>query len=91
MYECIFEEGEVVEFEFGDIDLLDDNEYLDDSDGLRCRGWNLGLGMLKLGLDLDKLKLLFVLDRVGLVVRMESRERLVVIGWRSRIGSFLLW
>lgn len=87
-YERIVEEGEASQFELGDIDS-EDNEHSDGSEGSRL-GRTSGLATPKL--TLDRFESGSALDREGLFVRTESRERLVPPslsnpGRRSRTGS----
>ncbi|KAH8879452.1 hypothetical protein GQ53DRAFT_834138 [Thozetella sp. PMI_491] len=92
-YERVLEEGEADMFELGDVDS-DDNEHSDSSEGSRF-GRSSGLATPKLNVDLfDPTTSGSALDRSGLVVRTESRERLVPAnlqmlnaGRRSRAGS----
>lgn len=84
-YERILEEGDAAEFELGEMDSSDDNDHSDSSDGSKRRGRDSGLSTPKLGSD--ALKPPSALDRAGLVVRTESRERLSAMGRRSRTGS----
>lgn len=86
-YERILEEGEAAEFELGDMESSDDNENSDSSEGSRRRGRGSGMLTPKSGVDNNKLKPPSALDRAGLVVRTESRERLAATGRRSRTGS----
>jgi len=99
-YERVMEEGEASQFELGDVD--DDDMYSDSSDGSRYGGGasGSGSGARASGLATPKLNTFdplsvpfgfSALDRSGLAVRTESRERLVphlqVAGRRSRAGS----
>lgn len=87
-YERVMEEGEADQFELGDVDS-DDNEHSDSSEGSRL-GRSSGLATPKVNL-VDDLRVGSALDRSGLVVRTESRERLAPTllgaGRRSRAGS----
>ncbi|KAK0627707.1 nucleoside phosphatase family-domain-containing protein [Immersiella caudata] len=98
-YERVMEEGEANQFELGDVD---DDDYSDSSDGSRygVGASGSGSGARASGLAtpkvnaFDPLSVPFgfsALDRSGLVVRTESRERLVphlqATGRRSRAGS----
>ncbi|KAK0629930.1 nucleoside phosphatase family-domain-containing protein [Bombardia bombarda] len=107
-YERVMEEGfDVNQFELGDVDS-DDNEYSDSSDGNGGAsgsrfGRSSGLATPKINMERFNDGLLLVppssgggsaLDRSGLVVRTESRERLVPsslsmlnAGRRSRASS----
>lgn len=100
-YERVMEEGDASQFELGDFESGD--EYSDSSDGSRYGGSSSARGARASGLatpkvnDLrgfDPLSVPFglsALDRSGLVVRTESRDRLVphlqVAGRRSRATS----
>lgn len=84
-YERVMEEGEAPEFELGGLDS-DDNDQSDSSDGSHVPP--------RLTIDrADDGKPHSVIDRAGLVVRTESRERLgpapqmLNAGRRSRTGS----
>ncbi|KAK3294714.1 nucleoside phosphatase family-domain-containing protein [Chaetomium fimeti] len=108
-YERVMEEGEASQFELGDVDSDDANEYSDSSDALssssksaassRRFGHSSGLATPQVvnhhyhhGLASPTVS---ALDRSGLVVRTESRERLTLpphlalsgVGRRSRAGS----
>jgi len=95
-YERVLEEGDVAQFELGDVSS-DEGEHSDSSGGSRSRfGRSSGLATPKVNLEsFDDLKKPAhpgsALDRSGLVVRTESRERLVPqmlgAGRRSRAGS----
>lgn len=87
-YERIIEEGEASQFELGDVDS-DSDDHSDGSETSRL-GRTSGLATPKL--NLDRFETGSVLDREGLFVRTESRERLVPpsmfnAGRRSRTGS----
>lgn len=88
-YERVIEEGEASHFELGDIDS-DENDHSDSSEGSKL-GRTSGLATPKL--TMDRFDSGSALDRAGLVVRTESRERLVPPsmfsnpGRRSRAGS----
>jgi hypothetical protein len=112
-YERVMEEGDASQFELGDVDSDDTNEYSDSSDALssssksaassRRFGLSSGLATPQVvdhhhhhhyhhGLASPTVS---ALDRSGLVVRTESRERLTLpphlalsgVGRRSRAGS----
>ncbi|KAK3904956.1 nucleoside phosphatase family-domain-containing protein [Staphylotrichum tortipilum] len=103
-YERVMEEGEADRFELGDVDSSDDNEgSSDSSDGSRGSSRRLGLSS---GLATPQITdhhyhhglaspTVSALDRSGLVVRTESRDRLMLpphlalsgAGRRSRAGS----
>jgi Golgi nucleoside diphosphatase len=110
-YERVMEEGDADHFELGGIDSSDDNEYSDSSEGSgsksgrsstarRFGGLSSGLATPQVvdhhyhhGLALSPT--VSALDRSGLVVRTDSRERLALpphlalsgVGRRSRAGS----
>ncbi|CAM1511087.1 Fc.00g086000.m01.CDS01 [Cosmosporella sp. VM-42] len=91
-YERVLEEGDADEFELGDMDS-DEYEHSDSSEGSRA-GRTSGMATPKLNVDhFDELRPPSAMDRAGLVVRTESRERLVPTlqmlnaGRRSRNGS----
>lgn len=89
-YERVLEEGEASMFELGEVDS-DENDHSDSSEGSRF-GRTSGLATPKLTIEnYDDPKPGSALDRSGLVVRTESRERLVPsmlsAGRRSRAGS----
>jgi len=91
-YERVMEEGEAEQFELGDADS-DDNDHSDSSEGSRI-GRSSGLATPKLNVEMfDEMRTGSAIDRSGLVVRTESRERLVPslsmlnAGRRSRAGS----
>ncbi|KAI0538086.1 golgi apyrase [Xylaria digitata] len=91
-YERVMEEGDVDRFELGDVSS--DDEYSESSAETRF-GRTSGLATPKLNVesfdDLKKAMPSNIIDRSGLVVRTESRERLVPhmlnAGRRSRTGS----
>ncbi|KAI1336029.1 GDA1/CD39 family-domain-containing protein [Xylariaceae sp. FL0016] len=93
-YERVMEEGDIDQFELGDV--LSDDDHSDSSGGSRA-GRTSGLATPKLNLDsFDDLKKPMIhpgnaIDRSGMVVRTESRERLVPhmlnAGRRSRAAS----
>ncbi|CAN8102806.1 unnamed protein product [Discula destructiva] len=88
-YERIVEEGDISQFELGDVDS-DDNEHSDSSEGSHL-GRTSGLATPKLA-SMDRFDTGSALDRAGLFVRTESRERLMAptmstAGRRSRAGS----
>ncbi|ROW08040.1 hypothetical protein VPNG_06123 [Cytospora leucostoma] len=88
-YERVIEEGEASQFELGEVDS-EENEHSDSSEGSKL-GKTSGLATPKL--NMDRFDSGSVLDRGGLIVRTESRERLVTpslssVGrTRSRAGS----
>jgi golgi apyrase len=91
-YERVLEDGEADQFELGDVES-DDNDYSDSSEGSRV-GRSSGLATPKVNVELfDETRTGSALDRSGLVVRTESRERLgpslqmLNAGRRSRAGS----
>ncbi|KAK0714939.1 nucleoside phosphatase family-domain-containing protein [Lasiosphaeris hirsuta] len=103
-YDRVMEEGEANQFELDDVES--DNEYSDSSEGSRYGGGGGSVGSRASGLATPKLNLErfdsmmmpssssgSAIDRSGLVVRTESRERLVPnlqmlnAGRRSRAGS----
>ncbi|KAI8228425.1 Golgi apyrase [Colletotrichum sp. SAR 10_99] len=89
-YERVLEDGDADQFELGDVDS-DENEQSDSSEGSRA-GRSSGLATPKLNIErFDDGRPPFSLDRGGLAVRTESRERLVPslvnAGRRSRAGS----
>ncbi|KAF6815240.1 nucleoside diphosphatase [Colletotrichum musicola] len=89
-YERVLEEGDADQFELGDVDS-DENEQSDSSEGSRA-GRSSGLATPKLNIErCDDGRPPFSMDRGGLAVRTESRERLVPslvnAGRRSRAGS----
>ncbi|CAK7218456.1 Golgi apyrase [Sporothrix curviconia] len=93
-YERVLEEGQLDQFELGDVDILDDDFISDSSEGSGSSGVHMapgggaarrsaggGLGTPTLSVDkFDDLRSpaasLSAMDRSGLVVRTESRERL---------------
>jgi len=104
VYERVLEEGDAGQFELDGVDSGDDDMYSDSSEGSRnggpASGSGSGSGARASGLatpkvnTFDPLAVPFgfsALDRSGLVVRTESRERLVptmlTAGRRSRAGS----
>lgn len=86
-YERVMEEGGAPEFELGAVES-DENEHSDSSEGSRAAR---SAGMSTPRLDADRFKEELQppssMDRHGLAVRTESRERLVGVGRRSRAGS----
>ncbi|KAJ9155025.1 Golgi apyrase [Pleurostoma richardsiae] len=91
-YERVLEEGSASQFELGELDS-DDTDHSDGSEGSRV-GRASGLATPKLNVEFfDDGRPGSALDRSGLVVRTESRERLVPTlsmlgaGRRSRTGS----
>lgn len=92
-YERVMEEGDAAQFELGDVSS-DDDHSSESSAGARF-GRTSGLATPKLNVEsFDALKKPMpgnAIDRSGLVVRTESRERLVPhmlhAGRRSRAGS----
>ena len=87
-YERILEEGNPSTFELGAVDS-DDNEYSDSSEGGSRAGRASGLTTPRLDAErfAEELQPPSALDRQGLAVRTESRERIAGIGRRSRAGS----
>ncbi|KAI1124645.1 golgi apyrase [Nemania abortiva] len=91
-YERVLEEGDLDQFELGDVSS--DDDHSESSAGTRF-GRTSGLATPKLNIgsfdDLKKAMPTNAIDRSGLVVRTESRERLVPhmlhAGRRSRAGS----
>ncbi|GAP91991.1 putative Golgi apyrase [Rosellinia necatrix] len=91
-YERVMEEGDTDQFELGD--TSSDDDHSEGSTGTRF-GRTSGLATPKLNIDsfddLKKAVPMNAIDRSGLVVRTESRERLVPhmlhAGRRSRAGS----
>lgn len=74
-YERVLEEGEAPEFELGGLDS-DDNDHSDSTEGSKG-GRSSGLATPKLNLDrFDDFRMPSAMDRAGLAVRTESRERL---------------
>ena len=72
-YERVLEEGEIPEFELGDVDS---DDHSDSTEGSRA-GRTSGLSTPKLNLDRpDDFRMSSVLDRSGHVIRTESREHL---------------
>jgi hypothetical protein len=100
-YERVMEEGEADHFELGDVDSSDDNEHSDGSEGSGSSSARLGRssGLATPKLNVERFDPMVpassgsALDRSGLIVRTESRERLVPnlqmlnAGRRSRAGS----
>lgn len=90
IYERIVEEGAAGQFELCEVDS-DENDHSDSSEGSRF-GRTSGLATPKVNVEFfDEPRAGSALDRSGLVVRTESRERLVptvlTAGRRSRAGS----
>ena len=101
-YERVMEEGDTYQFELGDVDSDDNDLHSDSSEsslrfgGAACASAS-GLATPKLNVErFDPLAVplgFSALDRSGLVVRTESRERLMTnlqmlnAGRRSRAGS----
>ncbi|KAF4125349.1 Golgi nucleoside diphosphatase [Geosmithia morbida] len=85
-YERVMEEGDAAEFELGAVS--DDGPQSDSSESSR-KGQSSGLTTPKLNAErfADDLRPPSCLDRNGLAVRTESRERLHGVGHRSRTGS----
>jgi golgi apyrase len=81
-YERVMEEGEAIQFELDGVDS--DEDHSDSSEGSRA-GTASGLTTPKITADEGLAPT--ALDRQGLVVRTESRERLTPMGRRSRTGS----
>ncbi|TPX15058.1 uncharacterized protein E0L32_004888 [Thyridium curvatum] len=89
-YERVMEEGDLEQFELGGVDS-DDNDHSDSTEGSRV-GRSSGLATPKVNIELyDDSRTGSAIDRSGLVVRTESRERLQLqmlnAGRRSRAGS----
>lgn len=90
-YERVMEEGDAAEFELGDVDS-DDHDYSDSSEGSRT-GKSHGITTPRLNIERFEAQPASVMDRNGLVLRTESRERLAPslqmlnAGRRSRAGS----
>ncbi|KPM40062.1 hypothetical protein AK830_g6473 [Neonectria ditissima] len=89
-YERVMEEGDLSDFELGDVDS-DEDEHSDSSEGSRL-GRASGLATPKFTARVDELRPPpSAMDRAGLVVRTESRERLspslLYAGRRSRNAS----
>jgi len=91
-YERVMEEGAADQFELGDVES-DDNDHSDSSEASRM-GRSSGLATPKLNVEMfDDVRTGSAIDRSGLVVRTESRERLfpaiqmLNAGRRSRAGS----
>lgn len=86
-YERVLEEGDAGEYELGG-SALDDGLQSDSSESSRT-GQSSGLTTPKLAAErfADDLRPPSSMDRNGLAVRTESRERLHGIGRRSRTGS----
>lgn len=93
-YERVMEEGEASQFELGDMDSSD-TEHSDGSEGSSQSrlGRSSGLATPKVNVERFDPAVPSALDRSGLVVRTESRERLtpnlqmLSAGRRSRAGS----
>ncbi|KAF4971944.1 hypothetical protein FZEAL_9714 [Fusarium zealandicum] len=93
-YERVMEEGDLSDFELGDVDS-DENDHSDDSSNGSRQGRASGLATpsIALGRSDDLSRLPSAMDRAGLVVRTESRERLspslqmLNAGRKSRNGS----
>ena len=100
-YERVMEEGDADQFELGNVDSSSDdgsNEYSDSSEGSgassRRFGMSSGLATPTVVDPHHHQNLASPLDRSGLVVRTDSRERLMLpphlaagVGRRSRAGS----
>src|SRR3569833_1763003 len=91
-YERVMEEGAADQFELGDVES-DDNDHSDSSEASRM-GRSSGLATPKLNVEMfDDVRTGSAIDRSGLVVRTERRERLfpaiqmLNAGRRSRAGS----
>lgn len=85
-YERVMEEGEAAaEFELTGADS-DENDYSDSSEGSRA-GRPAPSGRLNAERFTSELGPQAALDRKGLAVRTESRDRLATVGRRSRAGS----
>ncbi|PMB71950.1 Golgi apyrase [Beauveria bassiana] len=75
-YERVLEEGEAPEFELGGAES-DENDHSDSTEGSKG-GRSSGLATPKLNLErVDDFRMPSAMDRAGLAVRTESRERLV--------------
>ncbi|KAJ9139057.1 Golgi apyrase [Coniochaeta hoffmannii] len=95
-YERVMEEGEASQFELGDVDSSD-NEHSDGSEGSSQSRLGRSSGLATPKLNIEQFDTVVpgasALDRSGLVVRTESRERLVPslqmlsAGRRSRASS----
>ncbi|KAH6635219.1 nucleoside phosphatase family-domain-containing protein [Chaetomium sp. MPI-SDFR-AT-0129] len=111
-YERVMEEGETIQFELGDVDSDEANDYSDSSDAVSTSSKSSRRFGLSSGLSTPQVvdhhhhhhhhyhhglasPTVSALDRSGLVVRTESRERLTLppnlalsgAGRRSRAGS----
>ena len=92
-YDRVLEEGQMDQFELGDVDALDDDFISDSSEGSGSSGVRMGLGgggtarrpggLSTPSMSVDRFDdlrppaaSLSAMDRSGLVVRTESRERL---------------
>ena len=86
-YERVMEEGEAAEFELNGIDS-DENDQSDSSEAsLAGRASGLTTPKLEAEKFAAELQPPSAMDRRGLAVRTESRERLASVGRRSRAGS----
>ncbi|KAM5354345.1 hypothetical protein ACJ41O_000994 [Fusarium nematophilum] len=93
-YERVMEEGDLSDFELGDIDS-DDNDHSDSSSNGSRQGRTSSLATpsIAIGQPNELLRPPTAMDRAGLVVRTESRERLspslqmLNAGRKSRNGS----
>ncbi|KAF5005154.1 hypothetical protein FDECE_8372 [Fusarium decemcellulare] len=91
-YERVMEEGDLSDFELGDVDS-DENDHSDSSSNGSRKGRTSGLATPSIGSGRpeDLLRPPSAMDRAGLVVRTESRERLspslLSAGRKSRNGS----
>lgn len=91
-YERVMEEGDLSDFELGDVDS-DENDHSDSSSNGSRKGRASGLATPSIGLGQpgDLLRPPLAMDRAGLVIRTESRERLspslLSAGRKSRNGS----
>ncbi|UNI20382.1 Apyrase [Purpureocillium takamizusanense] len=90
-YERVMEEGDAAEFELDDVDS-DEYDYSDGSEGSRT-GKSRGISTPRLNVERFETQPTSVMDRNGLALRTESRERLAPslqmlnAGRRSRAGS----
>ena len=87
-YERVMEEGDAADFELGG---MDSDDQSDSSEGTRGGRSSKNTTPVTPRLNADRLDELrpplSVVDRQGLAVRTESRERLAGVGRRSRAGS----
>ena len=91
-YERVMEEGDAVEFELGDVDS-DDHEYSDSSEDSRSSKNATNTSPRRNIGRFEELQPISAIDRKGLVIRTESRDRIAPTlqmlnaGRRSRAGS----